>query len=194
MTIDRPLLFLIGYRGTGKSAVAPVLAERLGWGWLDADAELEAQDGRSIRALFTEEGEPAFRDKESTLLLSLCRLRDHVIATGGGVILRQSNRELLQTHGTVVWLTADADAIWQRIQADPSSGARRPDLNVGGKAEVEEVLRQREPLYRACSDFAVSTTKKTVLQIVDEVVTLLGEEIARSRARETNRGTGSAQP
>src|SRR4051812_42037671 len=70
-------IFLIGYRGTGKSSVARLLAERLGWQWLDADAVLEARHGRSIRQIFAEEGEAGFRDKEAALLAEFCQLRQH---------------------------------------------------------------------------------------------------------------------
>src|SRR5262245_13906122 len=107
-------LFLIGYRGTGKSTVARLLAERVGWAYLDADAVLERRLGRSIRQIFAEDGEPAFREREAAVLAELCQCRQHVIATGGGVILRPENRERLKQAGRVVLLTADAEVIWRR--------------------------------------------------------------------------------
>src|SRR5437667_12110745 len=81
-------LFLIGYRGTGKTTVARILAEKIGWGWIDADAALEERYGRSIRRIFEEDGEAGFREKEMAILEELCRAHNHVIATGGGVVLR----------------------------------------------------------------------------------------------------------
>src|SRR6266851_4297715 len=115
-TIDN--LFLIGYRGTGKTTVARILAHRIGWTWIDADAALEERFGCSIRIIFEEEGEAGFRQKEAALLEELCCSREQVIATGGGVVLRAANRERLRAAGRVVWLTAAARVLWQRLQAD----------------------------------------------------------------------------
>src|SRR5436190_16207891 len=100
-------LFLVGFRGSGKSTVAGLVAQRLGWQAVDADAVLEALAGKTIRDIFTEEGEAGFRSREEMVLQDLCRRPKHVIATGGGVVLAQSNRELLRKFGKVVWLQAD---------------------------------------------------------------------------------------
>src|SRR5262245_25909137 len=89
-------LFLIGPRGSGKTTVAALVAGRLGWDWVDADTVLERRAGMSVRAVFAAEGEPGFRDRESAVLAELCRLGRHVIATGGGVVLREPNRQLLR--------------------------------------------------------------------------------------------------
>jgi shikimate kinase len=164
------LLFLVGYRGTGKSTVARLLAGRLGWGWVDADAALEARHGRTVRWIFAEEGEAGFRAKEAALLEELCRLQRHVIATGGGVVLRADNRERLRAAGAVVWLTADARTIWQRLQADATTAERRPALTVGGLAEVEELLRVREPWYRGCADWTVDTAGRTPEEVADVIL------------------------
>ncbi len=150
-------LFLIGYRGTGKTTVARLAAVRLGWDWCDADEVIEEQAGKTIRAIFAEEGEAGFRDREAAVLAELCRRDRHVIATGGGVVLRPENRARLREAGRVVWLTADAETLWQRMLADPETAERRPPLTVGGLAEVEELLRRREPWYRACADEVVDT-------------------------------------
>src|SRR5262249_41268209 len=147
------LLFLVGYRATGKSTVARLLAERLGWGWVDADDVLERRHGRTIRQIFAEEGEAGVRDKEDAVLEVLCRGERLVVATGGGVVLREANRKRLRAAGRVVWLTADAQTIWGRLQRDPATGERRPTLTVGGLAEVEELLRVRAPLYAECAHF-----------------------------------------
>jgi shikimate kinase len=172
-------LFLIGPRGSGKSTVARLLAERLGWEAVDADAELERRCGRSIRTVFAEEGEEGFRRHEADLLAELCRRERVVIATGGGVVLREENRDRLRLAGKVAWLTADLDTLWQRISQDPSSGERRPRLSPGaadGRAELEELVRAREPLYRACADCVVDTTGRTP----EEVAGLVLEQLAES--------------
>src|SRR5262249_22263441 len=82
-------IFLVGPRGSGKTTVARLLAEALGWAWLDADALLEERAGKSIRAVFEAEGEGGFRERESALLAELCGRQRHVVATGGGVVLRE---------------------------------------------------------------------------------------------------------
>lgn len=163
-------LFLIGLRGSGKSTVARLLASELGWSWLDADDELEKRFGQTIRAIFEAEGEAGFREKESIVLAQLCRLPQHVIATGGGVVLREHNRNLLRASGRIVWLTADVETLWQRVQTDSATTDRRPTLTVGGRTEMEEIFRFREPFYRQCADFVVDTSGRALDEIVTEIL------------------------
>ena len=113
------MIFLIGYRGCGKSTVGRELAARLGWTFLDADSVLEAVADKSITTIFATEGETAFRDLESTVLRDLATKPKHVIATGGGVVLRAENRERLMASGFVAWLDATPELVWPRIQTDP---------------------------------------------------------------------------
>ena len=147
-----------------------LLAQQLGWKSCDADEELEKRHGQSIRDIFAAEGEAGFRDKEAAVLAELCRLRQHVIGTGGGVVLRESNRQLLRASGRVVWLTADVETLWQRLQGDDSTAERRPALTVGGREEIAEILRIREPLYRSCADFIVETAGRSPAEIANEVL------------------------
>jgi shikimate kinase len=156
----RQLVFLIGYRGTGKTSVARLLATALGWGWRDADAVLEEQAGRSIRQIFAEDGETTFRDMEAAVLADLAQLDRQVIATGGGVILRPDNRARLRA-GNVVWLSAPAAVLWQRLQHDATTTERRPDLAQGGVEEIEQLLRVRTPLYAASADWTVDTATQS---------------------------------
>jgi shikimate kinase len=151
-------IFLIGYRGTGKSTVGRLLAARLGWGFIDADERLEAAAGKSIADVFVTEGEAGFRDRESAVLAEVCRLTNHVVATGGGVVLRPQNRELLKAAGFVAWLTATPEAIWERLQSDPTTAGRRPNLTArGGVEEVRHLFAVREPFYREVAAVAVPT-------------------------------------
>lgn len=166
--MKEPRIFLIGYRGTGKSSVAGLLAARLGWSSCDADVVLERRWGKSIRQIFQEEGEPSFRDKESAVLADLARKTEAVIACGGGVVLRPENRERLRL-GTVVWLTSDAESIWRRLQADATTAERRPNLAQGGLAEIADLLAQREPLYRACADVAIDGSHRTPVELADQI-------------------------
>ena len=156
-----PLLFLTGYRGTGKSTVARLLAGRLGWRWVDADDVVEERAGRTIRQIFEDEGEAGFRRRESAVLEELCGLAGHVIATGGGAVLSPANRERMRRAGRVVWLTAEPETIRRRLDDDAATAARRPNLTVGGLPEIKELLKAREPLYRAAADVAIATDGRT---------------------------------
>jgi shikimate kinase len=167
------VIFLVGYRGTGKTTVARLLAERLGWGWVDADDVVERRAGMSIRAIFDAEGEAGFRRRESAVLEELCGLRSYVVATGGGVVLDPANRERMRRAGRVVWLTADPETIRRRLEGDRTTAERRPALTTGGPAEVEELLRAREPLYRACAGAAVETAGRTPEEVADAVLACL---------------------
>lgn len=166
----RPVV-LIGYRGTGKSTVARRLALALGWDWVDADVELELHAGKSIAAIFADDGEPVFRELEAQTLSSLVRRERLVIAAGGGVVLRESNRRLLRDFARVVWLQAGPETILQRIASDTTTAARRPNLTArGGAEEVVRLLRQREPLYEQCADLAVDAERRTPEEIATEIV------------------------
>jgi len=151
-------VLLIGYRGTGKTTVARRLAELLGWRHVDTDDLIEQRAGKSIANIFADEGEPAFRDLEGTVVEDASKLARHVIALGGGAILRDANREAIQNAGPVVWLTATPTTIAERIGGDPTTGARRPNLtSAGGRPEIERLLAEREPLYRQCATIVVDT-------------------------------------
>jgi shikimate kinase len=166
-------IFLIGYRGTGKTAVARILAEKLRWDWADSDQLVESRAGLTIRQIFEREGEGGFREREAAVLDELCRRQKHVIATGGGIILREDNRQKLRSAGRVVWLTADAQTIWRRLQEDPATLNQRPALTVGGMTEVEELLKAREPLYRDCAELTVSTEGCSPEEIVQDILDAL---------------------
>lgn len=170
-------LILIGYRGTGKSTVAQQLALRLGWEWVDADVELEWKAGKSIRAIFDEDGETAFRDLESAVIAELCARDQIVLAAGGGAVLRDENRACLKAAGKVVWLKADEATITSRLEADTATQERRPALTAAGTAqEVADVLRQRIPLYRECADLEIDTEEKSPAEIADAILEQLGTE------------------
>jgi shikimate kinase len=163
-------LFLIGYRGSGKSTVAEILAQALGRQWTDADALLEARQGRTIAEIFVEDGEAGFRRMEDELLEELCRRKQHIVATGGGAILRAANRDRLRAAGVCIWLTADPQTIADRLEADPTTKIRRPNLALGGLAEIEDLLKMREPLYRACAHWTIDTVKRTPNQVAEIIL------------------------
>jgi shikimate kinase len=164
-------VFLIGYRGCGKTSVAWALGERLGWPWYDADVELERRAGRSIKQIFAEEGEQAFRDLEQAVVADLAGHDGAVIALGGGAILREANRQAIQNRGLTVWLQASPETLLARISADPSTGDRRPNLtSQGGIAEIERLLAERSPLYAACAQHALETEGRSCDELAAQIV------------------------
>jgi shikimate kinase len=140
---------LIGFRGCGKSTVGAVVAARLGWRFMDADSVLEERLGCTIAACFSRDGEPAFRRLEGACLQDLLASSGQmVLATGGGVVLREENREALRRQGgLVVYLEASAALLQERLTGDAQ---QRPSLTGAGVvAEVPALLAIRAPLYQS---------------------------------------------
>jgi len=175
-------LYLVGYRGTGKSTVGRLLAVALGRPFVDLDERIEADAGRSIAAIFADEGEAGFRDRETAALSDQSPLTvlergprgevSSVIATGGGVVLREENRRILKSTGFVIWLQAPAEILWERIRADTLTAARRPNLTSGGLGEIVELLAVRERFYREVADAVVDAGGASPEAVADAILTL----------------------
>ncbi|MFN8624916.1 MAG: shikimate kinase [Candidatus Binatia bacterium] len=163
-------LVLIGYRGTGKSTIAQILGTKLGMAVVSLDQEIVRQAGRSIPAIVAEHGWTYFRDLESAVTKRVAQQEHVIIDAGGGVILRKGNVECLRRNGKVFWLRAAIPAIVARIE----SGTDRPALTAGNSftEEVEEVLRERTPLYEAAADYRIDTDRLTAEHAADEVARL----------------------
>jgi len=163
-------LFLIGYRGSGKTTTGRILAERLARPFLDTDAWIESHARKTIPQIFAEQGEEAFRDLESLAIARLVEREPTVVALGGGAILRLVNRERLKQLGRTVWLSADLDHLKARIASDEAQGKTRPSLTGSGTLEeMQWVYSQREPLYREASDWIVETDTKAPEQLAQEI-------------------------
>jgi shikimate kinase len=168
----RANIILIGSRGTGKTTVGRVLAARLGWPFVDADDHIEAGAGRCVADIFAAEGEAGFRAREAAALAELCVRTGHVIATGGGAVLREANRRTLKAAGFVVWLTGAPDVLWERLRSDPATAARRPNLTAaGGAAEVKALVAAREPFYREVADFVSPTDALSPEGVANAILT-----------------------
>lgn len=156
--------------GTGKSAVGPLAARALGYAYVDLDKVIEQAARMSIPEIFEKEGEASFRERESDALRQVVRRERCVVATGGGIVLRSENRELMARHGHVVCLSASPAAIVRRTGR---GRARRPVLGTGGSlsGRVAELLKEREPYYRECHHI-VDTTGRPVEEVAREVVRL----------------------
>ncbi len=163
-------LILVGFMGTGKSAVGRMLAKRLKRPFLDLDEKIEKEAGCSVPEIFSKEGEAGFRRREAEAVRKVSRLKDHVIATGGGVMLNERNVDALKKSGTLVCLTARPDVIFQRMTATISS---RPLLAEGNpKRRIEELLKLREPFY-ARADIAIETSDRSIEAVVGEIAAQL---------------------
>lgn len=168
------ILTLIGYRATGKTTVARLVAERLGRPWIDADVEIERRAGKSIARMFAEDGEPAFRDLEAATMADLCRQAGLVIAAGGGAPLRPETRQAMRAAGKVVWLTARPETIHARMTADATTAGRRPSLtDRDALDEIVHVLDRREPIYRETADHRIDTEQKPPEVVAEEVLAWL---------------------
>ena len=162
---------LIGYRGTGKSAVAAHLAGRLGLEVISLDAEIERRAGQPIPAIVAAVGWPGFRDLEEEVVRTIAAGDGQVIDCGGGVVEREANFGVLRAAGPVVWLKAAPDTIVRRIRGDD----QRPSLT-GTKSftdEVSEVLARRTPLYERLGQFQVETDSLSIDEVVTRVCQLL---------------------
>ncbi len=163
---------LIGYRGTGKTTVAKGVAKRLDLDWYDADAEVEQRAGKSIKQIFADDGERTFRDLEVETIANMLARDAAVLSLGGGAVMRDETRQAIKGC-TVVWLKARPTTIHARMTADIKTSEQRPNLTVGGLAEIQSLLTQREPVYQACADYIVETDDKSADQVTEEIVCLL---------------------
>lgn len=172
-------LVLIGFRATGKTTVGVLLARALKRTFVDLDQELVAEAGMSIAALVAREGWPGFRRREKELVNRFAHRGALVLATGGGVVLDPENVAALRNGGWVVWLTAPPEVIRQRLYGDDGTAAGRPGLTGADPlTEVEAILAQRQPLYRAAADFVIDTAGLSP----EAVAALILEALAREAA------------
>ena len=163
-------MFLIGPMGAGKTTIGRHLAALLTKRFLDADHEIEKRTGVSIPVIFEIEGEDGFRRRESSVIGELSQERDIVLATGGGVVLLEENRQALTQHGTVVYLHADIETLVDRTRRDRN----RPLLQTDDpRAKIEELLRAREPLYRQMADVVVDTGQRAPSSVARDIVSRL---------------------
>ena len=161
-------IVLIGYRGTGKSVVGAIVAERLGMKCVAMDERIIEKVGMPIPEFVEKHDWPAFRDVESEVARELSGVDDIVIDSGGGVIERSENIDALRTNGIIIWLEASVDVIVSRIEG----GTERPSLT-GTKSftdEVEEVLERRTPKYSAAARYEIDTDHLTPEQVADRIV------------------------
>lgn len=172
-------IILTGFSGTGKSAVAPLLARSLGWELLDTDTIVEEREGKRILQIFRDDGEVAFRDLEADALRLACSREGVVISTGGGMVLRPENRRLMAEAGFIVCLEARPETIISRLRGRAvDEPLDRPLLATEDPlARIRELKAARQHLYALC-DWAVHTDGLTPGEAAEEIVRVLGERAA----------------
>lgn len=163
-------IILIGFMGSGKSTVARSLAKELDKKVIDMDFEIEREEGRSIVDIFAEEGEGYFRALETNYLERLKGKNNKIIATGGGIVMKGKNVQLLHHIGTVVFLQADVTHIYNNVK----NNTTRPLLQVDNvEEEIRRKLEEREPYYLKAANVIIQTSGKSIQEITNEIVTIL---------------------
>ncbi len=159
-------VFLVGPMGVGKSTIGKQLAQLLRWTFKDSDKEIEARTGADIPLIFELEGEAGFRKREKNMIAELATESQLVLATGGGVVIFEENREQLKAHGHVVYLHATVDVLLERT----APCRNRPLLQTENpRARLEQIMTERHHLYKEVSDCIVETGNRTVRQVIKSI-------------------------
>lgn len=151
--------------GSGKSSTGRVLSRRLGYRFIDMDAEIEAREGMSIVRIFAEKGESYFRRVESELLEELMHQQKVVVSCGGGVVELNHNRETLKKGFYVVYLEVDFETAWKRIRSSSS----RPKAS-GGKAATLALFEKRKPVYTGIADVRINAAERSPSLLADIII------------------------
>lgn len=163
-------LILVGLMGSGKTTLGRALAKHLGKTFVDSDEEIQLRTGVTIPHIFDIEGEAGFRQRETAAIRDLVERDNMVLATGGGTVLAEQSRELMQQNGIVIYLKASVHDLWQRTRHDRN----RPLLQTADPhAKLTELFQQRDPLYLQVADIVMQSGKQSayalMLNLVDEI-------------------------
>jgi len=168
--LEKKRIFLIGYRGTGKTTIGRILAEMLEYAFLDTDQMVEKKYAMTISMIVEQKGWDVFRQMEKQALLTALDVENCVIATGGGIVIDPENILFVKSSGVVVWLSAPVAVIVSRIAGDMKSADTRPCFT---DKDIEEetcfVLGQRSPLYRQAADFEINTSLDNAADTAEKI-------------------------
>lgn len=165
-------IILLGFMGVGKSTIGKKLAQQLKIPFIDLDSELEKEVGMDLSIYFSNVGEETFRKLE-TKVLKQNLSKTAVIATGGGVVMKEENRTLLKSVANVFYLTAQPKILLQRIANDIEN--IRPIAQQKSDAELSTLIQFRQPLYESCANYIIETTEKNTSEITTEILTKVGK-------------------
>lgn len=163
-------IYLIGMMGSGKTVTGKALAASLDYAFVDLDAVIQAQEGRTVPEIFAGSGESHFRNMETSALEHFSKQREQVIATGGGIILNEENVRRMKKTGKVVLLKASPESLWQRVRYSKD----RPLLNKPDPfGALQQILSDREALYEKACHFSVVTDGKIAEDVASEIREML---------------------
>jgi shikimate kinase len=173
------IIYLTGFRGTGKTSIGTLLAKSLGRTVIDLDGVVAANAGKSIREIFQQDGESSFRDLETTALESVAQTSNSVISLGGGAVLRDINRSIIQSTGICFWLQCDAETIAERLQQDEATGDQRPALTkLDELQEIRQLLQTRQAKYEDVADHRINTKGRSIEQVAEAILERLTQDRA----------------
>ena len=163
-------IYLVGLMGSGKTTLGKILSKKIDKQFYDSDQVIEEKLGVEVPIIFEYEGEAGFREREKDILKELVGIQNIVLATGGGIILSKSNRDLLAQNGIVVYLKSNQKDLILRMKNDKT----RPLLQNGNIEEIIKTLcKEREPLYEEIADFEITTKNKKIHEVVNEIMSVI---------------------
>ena len=166
-------IILEGFMGSGKSTVSELLSEKLELELIDTDEAIEEAEGRKISDIFEQDGEEAFRDMETELMEMVVsdHMRETVISLGGGLPVREKNRELLKKAGKVVYLRTSPETVYDRLKGDDTRPLLKSDDPL---TRIKELQDKRGKIYEEAADIIVDTDGKTPAEVADEIIAAIG--------------------
>jgi shikimate kinase len=163
-------IYLIGLMGSGKTTLGKILSKKLDKDFYDSDQVIEEKMGVNVPMIFEYEGEAGFREREKDILKELVSKQNIVLATGGGIILSESNRDLLAKNGIVIYLKSNQKDLVLRMKNDKT----RPLLKNGNvELIIKKLCQEREPLYEQIADFEIATKNKRIHEVVNEIIRII---------------------
>jgi shikimate kinase len=174
--MNKTSIALIGFMATGKTSLGQALAKKINYKFIETDKIIEKEAGKSIPKIFAEEGEIIFREYEIAVCKKVSQFNNYVISCGGGAVLNKINIDYLRKNCHIVLLTATEEEIYKRIMKD-GQGIRPVINKKEPKKEITEVLKFREPFYKAAAEIIIDTTEKPIDEIIDEIINKIKDEI-----------------
>lgn len=160
-------IILIGFMGTGKSAIAMNMSRRYNIDMIEMDQVIAEREGMSIPEIFEKHGEAYFRDVETKLLIEIQKKQNQIVSCGGGIVLREQNVAEMKKNGTVVLLTAEPETIYKRVKTDENRPILKGNKNI---AFISELIEKRRAKYEAAADIVIATDGKNISEICDEII------------------------
>ncbi len=164
--MDSKNIFIVGAMGSGKSSIGRLLAKKMKREFVDTDHEIEKISNYDISTIFEKYGEEIFREKETEILISLNGIKNHIIATGGGIILKKTNINIMKESGLIVFLNINLKTQFKRVKYRK----HRPLLkNINLEEKLRILKNERDTIYKTISDYIIDVSDKDKNTIVEEI-------------------------